>query len=238
MAESVKWWIRRCYNCQARKSTRQTVRWSLISLPLPSRPGQMVSFDLLGSLPATTKGNQYVFLVVDLFSRHAEAYAITKGEKNTEGCADRLVHDYIPRWGCPHTFLSGRGPEFASVVNQDLDSVKKYTSSYHPQTNGMVERLNHTLCQILSYLIADDQKKWDEMLLHAISAHNNNVSRGTGLAPNEVHIGRYPRLPMTILEGSGVKGHQSEKRDRLGYFELMRLIREEDLNKSTTPSCK
>ena len=240
MAESVKWWIRRCYTCQARKSTRQTVRWPLISLPLPSRPGQMVSFDLLGPLPVTAKGNEYVFLVVDLFSRHAEAYAITKGEKNTEGCAGRLVHDYIPRWGCPHTFLSDRGPEFVSVVCRGvfkmLGSVKKYTSSYHPQTNGMVERLNHTLCQMLSYLIADDQKNWDEVLLHAIAAHNNNVSRGTGLAPNEVHIGRYPRLPMTILEGSGVKGHQSAKRDQLDYLELMRdrqvrayrLIREED----------
>ena len=62
----------------------------------------------------------------------------------------------------------------------------------------MVERLNHTLCQMLSYLIADAQKNWDEMLVHAVAAHNNNVSRGTGLAPNEVHIGRYPRLPMTI----------------------------------------
>ena len=91
MAESVKWWVRRCDTCQARKSTRQTVRWPLISLPLPSRPGQMVSFDLLGPLPVTAKGNEYVFLVVDLFSRHAEAYAITKREKNTEGCAARLV---------------------------------------------------------------------------------------------------------------------------------------------------
>ena len=75
----------------------------------------------------------------------------------------------------------------------------------------MVERLNHTLCQMLSYLIADDQKNWDEMLMHAVDAHKNNVSRGTGLAPNEVHIGRYPRLPMAMLEGRGVKGHQGLK---------------------------
>ena len=102
MAKSVKWWIRRCYTCQARKSTRQTVRWPLISLPLPNRPGQMVAFDLLEPLPTTAKGNAYVFLVVGSFSRHAEAYAITKEEKTMEGCAARLVHDYIPRWGA-HT---------------------------------------------------------------------------------------------------------------------------------------
>ena len=101
MAKSIKWWIRRCYTCQARKSTRQTVRWHLISLLLPRRPGQMVSFDLFGLLPVAAKRNEHVFLVVDLFSQQAEAHAITKGEKTTEGCATRLVHDAIPRWGCP-----------------------------------------------------------------------------------------------------------------------------------------
>ena len=75
---------------------------------------------------------------------------------------------------------------------------------------------------MLSYLIANDQKNWDEMLMHAVAAHNNNVSGGTGLAPNEVHIGRYPRLPMTILKGRGVKGHQCLKQDHLDYLELMR----------------
>ena len=80
------------------------------------------------------------------------------------------------------------------------------------------------------------RKIWDEMLMHAVAAHNNNVSRGTGLAPNEVHIGRYPRLPMTILKGRGVKGHQCLKQDHLDYLELMRdrqvkaykLVKEED----------
>ena len=117
-----------------------------------------------------------------------------------------------------------------------LGSVKKYTSSYHPQTNGMVERLNHTLYRMLSFLVADDQNNLGEMLRHAVSAHNNNVSKGTELAPNEIHIGRYPRLPMIILEGSDAKTHQSEKRGQLDFLELMRdrliraynLVQEED----------
>ena len=98
MAESVKWWIRRCYTCQARKTSRNTVRWPLVSLPLPSGPGQMVAFDLLGPLPKTERGNEYVFLVVDLFSRHAEGYAIPASEKTAIGCAAKLVNDCIPRW--------------------------------------------------------------------------------------------------------------------------------------------
>ena len=105
-----------------------------------------------------------------------------------------------------------------------LGAVKRFTSSVHAQTNGMVERLNHTLGQMLSHLVADNQTNWDELLLHAIAAHNNSVSRGTGLAPNEVHIRRYPRLPMTILEGRGARGHQGLRRDQLSFLQLMQKV--------------
>ena len=103
-----------------------------------------------------------------------------------------------------------------------LGAVKRFTSSAHAQTNGMVEWLNHALCQILSHLIADSQTNWDKLLPHAIAAHNNSVRRGTGLAPNEVHIGHYPRLPMAILEGRGARGNQGLRRDQLDFFQLMR----------------
>ena len=33
------WWLRRCLQCQARKYSRQTVRWPILSLLLPSGPG-------------------------------------------------------------------------------------------------------------------------------------------------------------------------------------------------------
>ena len=85
IADSVRWWIRRCYTCQSRKSERSTIRCPLVSLPLPSRPGQMVSFDLLGPLPETKNSTVYVFMVVDSFSRQAEGYAMTKYEKTAIG---------------------------------------------------------------------------------------------------------------------------------------------------------
>ena len=151
---------------------------------------------------------------------------MTKNEKTARGCALKIGDDYIPRWWCPHNFLSNRGTEFISQVSravyETLEAVNKFPSSYHPQTNVMVDRLNHTLCQMLSYLIADNQRNWDDMLMHAVAAYDNNVSRGTGLAPNEVHIGRYPRLPMTTLQGRGIKGHQGLKQDQLDSLELMR----------------
>lgn len=86
----------------------------------------------------------------------------------------------------------------------------------------MFERFEpHPAANVVSYLIADDKRNWDKTLLLEVAALKSNVSRDTGLASDEVHIGRYPRLPMTILEGRGVKGHQGLRKDQLDYIELM-----------------
>ena len=70
---------------------------------------EIIFFYLLGPLLETERGNTYVLLVVDLCSRHAEGYAMTKEEKTAGGCAARIVDDYIPSWGCPHPFIPDRG---------------------------------------------------------------------------------------------------------------------------------
>ena len=90
-----------------------------------------------------------------------------------------------------------------------LGSVKRFSSSAQAQTNGMVERLNRRLCEMLSHLIVDNQTNWDELLLHAIAAHNNSVSRGTGLAPKQ---SPHRTLPKTTNDNSRKTSSQGSSR--------------------------
>ena len=55
---------------------------------------------------------------------------------------------------------------------------------------------------------------------HVESAYNNSVRAATGLAPNEVHMNRLPRLPLTVFEQPHARGHQSLARDQLEYVDL------------------
>ena len=55
-----------------------------------------------------------------------------------------------------------------------------------------------------------------------VQAYNNSVSAATGLAPNEIHLGRMPRLPMTIIDECVVKRHTGEKQDQLLYLDIVR----------------
>ena len=94
-----------------------------------------------------------------------------------------------------------------------------YTSfakiSYHPNCNGGVERVNHTMAQMLAMVVNERQDDWDLHLPHVEFAYNNSVTAATGLAPNEVHMGRLPRLPLTVFNRTSVVGHQSLARDDL-----------------------
>ena len=73
---------------------------------------------------------------------------------------------------------------------------------------------------MLGMVVNDLQDDWDLHLPHVEYAHNNSVSAETGLAPNAVHMGGLPRLPLTVFDRTGIVGHQSLARDHLAYCDL------------------
>ena len=94
------------------------------------------------------------------------------------------------------------------------------TRSYHPNGNGGMERVNHAMAQTLATVVNELVNNWDVQLPHVDLACTNSVIAATGLAPNEVHMGRLSRLPLTIVEHTGVFSHQSFARDHLAYCDL------------------
>ena len=73
---------------------------------------------------------------------------------------------------------------------------------------------------MLVMVVNERQRNWDLQLPHVEFVYNNLVSAATGLAPSEINIDGLPRLPLTVLERSGVVRHQSLARGHLIYFNL------------------
>ena len=125
-------------------------------------------------------------------------FPVTASEFTPEGTANILVNQYIPLWGCPRTILLHNGLQFCPKLSQAeyqlLVVHRSATSSYHPNCNGGVERVNHTMAQMLGMIVNEGRDGWDLHLPHVAFADNNSVSAATGLAPNEVHMGRLSRL--------------------------------------------
>ena len=180
MDACTKWWVRRCLKCQARKTSRQTIRWPVLPIPLPNSPGVAISVDYFGPLPITARGNSYILLFTDRFGRRADMFAVTTAEFAAEGTANILVNRFIPLWGCPSTLLSDNGPQFcprlATTVYKLLGIHKLTTSAYHPSGNGGVERVNHTMAQMLAMVCNEHQNDWDVHLPHVEYVYNNSVS--------------------------------------------------------------
>ena len=104
------------------------------------------------------------------FSRRADIFAVTAAEFTAEGTANILVNRFIPLWGCPSTLLSDNGLQFcaqlAIAVFKLLGVHKLTTSAYHPSGNGGVERINHTMAQMLTMVCNEHQNDWDAHLPH------------------------------------------------------------------------
>ena len=209
-----------------RKTSRQTVRWPILPIPLPNSPGVAVSVDYFGPLSITARGNSYILLFADRYSRRADMFAVTTAEITAEGTANILVNRFILLWGCPSTLLSDNGPQFcarlATTVYKLLGIHKLTTSAYHPSGNGGVERVNHITAQMLAMLCNEHQNDWDVHLPHVEYAYNNSVSAATGLAPNKVHIGRLLHLPLAAFDRTYGSARQSLDRDQLAYCDLAR----------------
>ena len=75
---------------------------------------------------------------------------------------------------------------------------------------------------MLAMVCNEHQNDWDVHLPHAEYAYNNSVSAVTGLAPNEVHIGLLPRLPLTVFDRSYGGAHQNLDCDQRAYYDLAR----------------
>ena len=225
MEACTKWLVRRCLKRQARKTSRQTVRWPVLPIPLPNSLGVIASVDYFGPLPITARGNSYIVLFTDRFSRRADMFAVTTAEFTAEGTENILVNHFIPLWGCPSTLLSDNGPQFCvrlvTAVYKLLGIHKLTTSAYHPSGGG-VERVSHTMAQMLARVCNEHQNDWDVHLPHVEYAYNNSVSAATGLSPNEVHIGRLPRPPLTGFDRSYGDAHQNLDSDQLAYCDLAR----------------
>ena len=146
------------------------------SIPL-ERPFHRVCVDVLGPLLPSEQGNRYIAVFTDSLTKWSEAFAIrTTG---ADVIAKLSVEKVIPRHGAPLTLLSDIGKNFLSKLVQeiyDLFKVKKFnTTTYQPQTDGLTERFNHTLCTMLSMYVSKHQRDWDRFTPFALFAYRTAV---------------------------------------------------------------
>ena len=124
---------------------------------------ERVAMDVVGPIPKTNCGNRFSLVINDYFTKWPAAYAITNHVAET--IARRLVEEWISRYVVMQHLHTNQGREFESNILQTMCKMlgvkKTRTTPYQLQSDGLVERCNRTLKDMLAKLINSSQNDWD-----------------------------------------------------------------------------
>ncbi|KAK3086868.1 hypothetical protein FSP39_024642 [Pinctada imbricata] len=191
-----------CEKCQQRKSPRLKYQGQMKQY-LVAEPLERVAIDILGPLPITYAGNRYILVISDYFTRWTEGYAIPNQESET--VAKKFVDEFICRYGVPMQVHTDQGRQFESClfrsICQLLDIDKTRCTPFRPQSDGLVERFNRTVEDMLSKFVANNQKDWDSYLPLIMLAYRSSRHDSTGFSPCSMMLGREVKLPIDLLYG-------------------------------------
>ena len=156
MNKDVNHFVRHCVACQKAKIQIHS-RPPPQKFVVPSRRFAHVHVDILGPFPVC-RGMSYLLTVMDRFSRWPEA--IPMADMKIDSCVRALLDGWISRYGVPDLLTSDRGVQFTSTIWKDLSAFlgirPVWTTAYHPQANGLVERFHRQLKNSLRARLAVD----------------------------------------------------------------------------------
>ena len=192
-----------CRSCSAcQKSGRRKVSVSpMVPLPIISEPFRRMAMDIVGPLPRSRSGNRFVLVLCDYATRYPEA--VPMRTVDAEAVADELVKVFS-RVGIPEEILTDQGTNFTSKLLGELYRLQNIkalrTSPYHPQTDGLVERFNGTLKDMLRKTAQEDGKDWDKLLPYLLFAYREVPQSSTGFSPFELLYGWDVRGPLDVVK--------------------------------------
>ena len=206
MLSDIKLFVQYCKTCKLTK-TNAKKNQGYLQLFTPSKPFEIVGIDIVGPLPVTKQGNRYILSTIDKFSRYV--HLIPLQTITAENIAYEFRSKYLLKYGIPQQVLSDRGSQFTGSIFKILCKLfgidKLFTTAYHPQTNGMIERFHRFLKQRLR-VISNQYKldfvnydDWDTYLAEIEFAYNNSTNEMTGTAPYQVIYGHILDTPVNKI---------------------------------------
>ncbi len=179
--------------------------------------------DLVGPLPKSARGHEHILVIVDYATRYPEAVPLRKAT------AKNIAHElflFFSRVGIPAEILTDQGTPFMSRLMADLCRLLRVkqlrTTVYHPQTDGLVERFNQTLKQMLRRVAAEDKRDWDLMLPYVLFGIREVPQASTGFTPFELLFGRQPRGLLDVAKEAWEQQQPTPQRSLIEHVAEMR----------------
>jgi len=198
MRSDITHYIKSCFRCNQNNPVRRKPPGHLKPIEPPDGVWQLLAMDFHGPIsPTSQRGNKYIISLTDVLSKFVIAKAVRDCTADT--AARFLQEEVICKYGTPKCILTDNGTHFTSnMMNQlfkRLGIVHLYSTPYHPQTNGQIERFNSTMDSKIASLSNSSRSDWDDQLPYVIFNYNTSSHSTTNILPFELMYGRSPVLP-------------------------------------------
>ena len=198
MIADIRNYVSSCLPCAQNNYRRAKPPGKLRPIPPPEGIWKLLSMDFHGPIsPTSQRGNRYIISITDVLSK----FMITKAVRDCTAttAANFLTNEVILKYGTPTCILTDNGTHFtAQLMNnlfQRIGTTHLYTTAYHPQTNGQIERFNATMDGKIAALCNERRTDWDEVLQFVTFNYNTSIQATTKQTPFEMMHGRQAVLP-------------------------------------------
>ena len=191
--------VSKCLSCQQIKVEHRHPAGLMQSLPIPEWKWEHITMDFVVGLPRTQQGNDTVWVIVDRLTKSAHFIPI-KISHNLNKLAELYVKEVVRLHGIPASIISDRDPRFTSrfwmSLQEALGTKLKFSTAFHPQTDGQSERTIQVLEDMLRASALDLGGNWDKQVPLMEFAYNNGYHTSIEMAPFEALYGRKCRTPI------------------------------------------
>ena len=215
--------VKNCHQC-AKNRIRLRKRTNPLALFPATVPLRSVAIDILGPLTTTKRKMRFMLVITDRFTKLTQVVPLRT--ITALNVANAFVEHWVFKYGPPETLISDNGSQFASKFFQSvcecLGIANVFTSTYHPQTNGQVERYNRTVLAMLRSYVNEHQTDWDEYATALTYAYNNSIHRTTGTTPFNLVLSNPPAsflMHQSVTDSDATKTKRQAREDFVSRLE-------------------
>lgn len=191
MTLDIREYIAKCDMCKANKDPTYITRSPMGEAKVIDTPWQTIAIDFLGPLPRSKKGNTFLYVIIDCFTKFTILAPLRKADA---GAAIRVLEsDVFYKFGIPSILISDNGPQFVSKAFKKFlgeHKIKHWlNAAYHPQHNP-AERPNKVIASAIRNYIGTDHRNWDCEIPQIACAINTATHQSTKFSPYYLNFGR------------------------------------------------
>ncbi|UYV80938.1 hypothetical protein LAZ67_19002227, partial [Cordylochernes scorpioides] len=197
--KDIRNWTKGCINCQKSKITRHT-KTEYGEFGKPDERFGTVHIDLVGPLPPS-EGKTYCLTLIDRFTNWVEVLPLEDIKADT--IIKSFYKEWISRYGTPCHLITDRGMQFMSQKLKEFAKMwgiqLKHTTSYHPQSNGKIERFHRTLKTAIS---SHNYIRWTKRLPSVLLGLRSSIYGSSDFSIAQMVFGKTIRLPGEFFQDS------------------------------------